>query len=113
MDPSDPPRPPHHRARGFQNNYTEFSSKGLAEVLRWRWQAARQGLPPAPRTPIPRVVPELDFLHRNALAGARMQPTVTWIGHATALAQLGGLNLLTDPMFSQRASPLRFAGHRP
>jgi len=112
MTPSDPPRPPHHRDRGFQNNYTEFGSKGLAQVLRWRWQATRDGLPPAPRAPIPRVAPELAFLHRNALAGARMRPTVTWIGHATALAQLGGLNMLTDPMFSQRASPLRFAGPR-
>ena len=39
-----------------------------------------------------------------------MQPAVTWIGHATVLAQLGGINLLTDPHFSQRASPLSFIG---
>src|SRR4029079_16513016 len=37
-------------------------------------------------------------------------PTVTWIGHATVLAQLGGLTVLTDPMFSARASPRSFVG---
>lgn len=39
-----------------------------------------------------------------------MQPSVTWIGHATVLVQLGGLNVLTDPMFSEHASPLSFLG---
>jgi len=31
---------------------------------------------------------------------------VTWIGHATALVQTQGLNILTDPIWSNRASPL-------
>ena len=39
-----------------------------------------------------------------------MVPAVTWIGHATALVQASGLNVLTDPIFSKRASPLSFAG---
>lgn len=37
-------------------------------------------------------------------------PTVTWIGHATLLIQLGGFNILTDPHWSARASPVTFAG---
>lgn len=36
--------------------------------------------------------------------------TVTWIGHATLLIQLDGLNILTDPHWSDRASPVGFAG---
>ncbi len=102
----------HHRAGGFQNNYHDFEPKSLAAVLRWRWGAHRAGLPPPPRTPIPAVSADLAFLHANAAAGAAMTPAVTWIGHATALAQVGGLNLLTDPIFSDRASPLSFAGPR-
>jgi N-acyl-phosphatidylethanolamine-hydrolysing phospholipase D len=35
---------------------------------------------------------------------------VTWIGHATALVQAGGLCVLTDPVFAQRASPFAFLG---
>jgi L-ascorbate metabolism protein UlaG (beta-lactamase superfamily) len=39
-------------------------------------------------------------------------PTVTWIGHATTLVQLDGSNILTDPIWSDRPSPVRFAGPR-
>jgi hypothetical protein len=37
---------------------------------------------------------------------------VTFIGHATFLIQTAAGNILTDPMFSERASPLRMAGPR-
>jgi N-acyl-phosphatidylethanolamine-hydrolysing phospholipase D len=37
---------------------------------------------------------------------------LTWVGHATFLIQIGGLNLVTDPMWSERASPVAFAGPR-
>jgi L-ascorbate metabolism protein UlaG (beta-lactamase superfamily) len=41
---------------------------------------------------------------------------VTFVNHATALVQMDGLNILTDPIWSERASPVSFAGpkrHRP
>ena len=34
----------------------------------------------------------------------------TWIGHATVLVQAGGVNILTDPIFSERASPFSWIG---
>ena len=100
----------HHRANGFQNNYFEFAPKGLAELLKWQLDAARNRLPQPPRTPTPTVKADLSFIRTNALAGAGMQPAITWIGHATVLAQVGGLNIITDPIFSERASPLSFIG---
>lgn len=36
----------------------------------------------------------------------------TWIGHSTVLVQTAGLNILTDPFLSARASPMRWAGPR-
>ena len=39
-----------------------------------------------------------------------MQPAITWIGHATMLVQANGLNVLTDPIFSERASPVQSFG---
>ena len=33
-----------------------------------------------------------------------------WIGHATCLLQVGGLNILTDAVFSNRCSPVQLAG---
>lgn len=39
--------------------------------------------------------------------------SATWIGHSTVLLQIGTLNVLTDPMWSGRASPVQWAGpHR-
>ena len=35
---------------------------------------------------------------------------VTWLGHSCFLVQLKGVNVLTDPVFSERASPVSFAG---
>jgi N-acyl-phosphatidylethanolamine-hydrolysing phospholipase D len=45
----------------------------------------------------------------SALAAS---PGLTWIGHASFLVRMDGATFLTDPMFSRRASPLRFAGPR-
>jgi N-acyl-phosphatidylethanolamine-hydrolysing phospholipase D len=37
-------------------------------------------------------------------------PSLTWIGHATMLTRMDGASFLTDPVFSEHASPLPFAG---
>ncbi|MFZ5444682.1 MAG: MBL fold metallo-hydrolase [Myxococcota bacterium] len=43
---------------------------------------------------------------------ARGAMRVTFINHATTLVQLDGVNVLTDPIWSERASPVEFAGPR-
>lgn len=35
---------------------------------------------------------------------------LTWLGHSTCLIEIDGQTLLTDPMFSDRASPFTFIG---
>lgn len=100
----------HHTPAGFRNNYIGTVTKSLGDVLRWQLRRIRQRLPPKPQVPTPRVAPDMDFLLRNAQAGAQMTPAMTWIGHATVLVQAGGLNVLTDPVFSMRASPVQFLG---
>lgn len=52
----------------------------------------------------PYFVNNLD--HSESSPGLR----VTWLGHATVLVEMDGLNILTDPIFSQRASPVQFMG---
>ncbi len=49
------------------------------------------------------------FLRENALHSA---PTVTWIGHATLLVQMDHVTFLTDPIWSDTASPVSFVGPR-
>ena len=107
MNPYFDPNKKHHRAKGFQNNYESFPGKRWHELLRWRYHAWRNGHPKPPSAPIPQVPPELGFIHANALAGASMQPAFTWVGHITMLAQFSGLNVITDPVFSDEAR----AGH--
>ncbi len=53
----------------------------------------------------------------SPFAGARPKDRVdgleiTMIGHATLLVQINGVNFITDPVFSDRASPYSFAGPR-
>ncbi len=103
-------KPPHHTARGFRNNYIDSVTRTLPDLVRWQRERRRAHLPPPPTVPIPAQAPQLAFLYANARAGAAMQPTATWIGHATVLMQASGLNVLTDPIFSHRASPLQFVG---
>lgn len=104
------PKRKHHRPDGFQNTYRSFRGKRWHEILRWRWQAWRAGHPRPVTQPIQMVAPDLPFLHANAQAGLQMQPAVTWIGHITVLAQIGGLNVITDPVFSDRCFPVQWAG---
>lgn len=75
---------------------------GLREFL--RWQRETRGRFPA-RRPFPLRRPDPALL-----ASAADRPRFTWIGHATYLVQYRGWNLLTDPVFSERCSPLSFAG---
>ena len=49
------------------------------------------------------------FLRENA---RHSQPTVTWIGHATLLVQMDHVTFLTDPIWSDTASPVSFLGPR-
>ena len=47
------------------------------------------------------------FLRENARHSV---PTVTWVGHATLLVQMDHVTFLTDPIWSERASPVSWAG---
>ena len=109
MNPYFDPARPHHTRSGFQNNYNAEVTKGADAFLRWQYERALGGLPKPPQTPTPTMAPDMGFIRANAKAPA-MQPAMTWVGHATMLVQANGLNVLTDPVFSQRASPVQFAG---
>src|SRR5881394_373824 len=36
----------------------------------------------------------------------------TWLGHSTVLLEIDGVRVLTDPVFGERASPVKLAGPR-
>lgn len=102
--------PPHHRpGGGFRNPWSTARTHGFLDFLKWTLLERRRrpdGGKPEPRT-FQRVDPA--FVFPRAEPGAF---TITWVGHSSFLVQIGGLNLLLDPMWSDRASPLRFLGPR-
>ena len=103
------PAKPHHTPEGFKNNYTTSVTKSRSDFFRWQYQRLLDDLPKAPLTPTPVVAPDVTFVQSNAKA-PNMQPAITWVGHATMLVQANGLNVLTDPIFSERASPIQSVG---
>jgi N-acyl-phosphatidylethanolamine-hydrolysing phospholipase D len=109
-------RKAHHTPSGFRNNYVESVSQGLPALLRWQWEAWCQGRPFAPKAPTPTVEPDLAALQqystRFAQAPLSTKPAITWVGHATMLVQADGLNVLTDPVFSERAFAVQWMGPR-
>ncbi|MEP7185206.1 MAG: MBL fold metallo-hydrolase [Rhodanobacter sp.] len=89
---------------GRFRNVADTRKGELAGVLRMFW--ANRGIRRKPRSVLP-VVP----VRADVLAGpASNALQVTWLGHSTALIEIDGLRLLTDPVLSERASPLPFAG---
>ena len=98
-------QPPAATPTRYRNTY----ATGWVRNSFWRWQLERwrKGLPRVPSGGwrFDSVTPDSAWLKAN-----RSVPTITWIGHATFLLQVDGLNVLTDPHLTARASPLRFAG---
>ncbi len=74
---------------------------GLRDLWRWRQEGQRQVWPRrVPLAAAARPLPRVDDLR------------ITMVGHATLLIQTAGMNLLTDPVWSDRASPSQLAGPR-
>lgn len=96
-------------AGNFHNNDIVSVSRSFADLLQWRWEAWRHDLPTRPQGPTPVMAPDLHALQGHAKS-PQAQPQATWIGHATVLVQHSGLSVLTDPVFSDRASPISFIG---
>lgn len=96
-----PGKPAHHRSDGtFVNTNGEPINKPLSALLKWRREA-----PKVERVTLPLAENDPAYLRAN-----RTDSTLTWVGHSTFLLQHAGVNILTDPHFSQRASPVSFAG---
>lgn len=84
-----------HDAQAFDKNWPD--------LLRYWWERKPGGwkrdltVPPGPRPPANKAAGELRL---------------TFVNHASVLIQADGLNILTDPIWSERASPVQWAGAR-
>jgi N-acyl-phosphatidylethanolamine-hydrolysing phospholipase D len=99
-------RPAHHAENAFRNPWPGFEDRDFGDFLKWQWNRLRGNAPNKPEHYDFRIIENNGhFLRENG-----EQFTVTWIGHATALIQIEGRNILTDPIFSSRCSPVSWAG---
>ena len=98
--------PPHHLERGFRNLNPSYARPDV-----WtRWGFVIPRLLKSTFSP-PAAFPVAPNDGRTVKEN-RAVPTVTWVGHSTVLVQIDGVSFLTDPQWSERASPLSFAGPR-
>ena len=83
----------------FSNSDGMKNEKSISEVLKWSWS---------------REEPKKEFIKTNENINLNSlkdrEHYALWIGHSTFLINNGDLTILTDPIFSERASPLNFAG---
>ncbi len=100
------PTKPHRTSAGFRNSDGNTINPGVFDVIRLYWDMWWTARPPVPPELNPRV-PDLGYLQEN-----RSENSMTWIGHSTLLLQVAGLNVLTDPMFSDHAAPYAWMGHK-
>lgn len=95
------PQTNHFNGATFDNPWAPMPGRFL-DFLKWRLTADRG--------PWPENVPMTTDRPPRRVEGDALR--VTNVGHATVLLQTGGLNILTDPVWSDRASPFGFAGPR-
>lgn len=98
-------QPSHHLAHGFRNLDGSYRYPMLERARRFMRQTLR-GVPD--RGPRLTAVPN----DGHELRENGTHPTVTWIGHATMLIQIDGINILTDPHWGRHAAPFSLAGSR-
>jgi L-ascorbate metabolism protein UlaG (beta-lactamase superfamily) len=77
-----------------------FRDKSLTDLLKWNLGGGKESWPAAFPSPFS------DKPPARVDGGIR----VTLVGHASYLIQTGGMNILQDPVWSQRCSPVSFAG---
>jgi L-ascorbate metabolism protein UlaG (beta-lactamase superfamily) len=95
-------RSDHYNGKRFFNPNTADNDRRFGEFMKWvvtrdapKWQA-RDGVVPAATPPAP----------------AAGEVRATFVNHSTVLIQMDGVNVLTDPIWSERASPVSFAGSK-
>lgn len=98
-----PPAEPFAGARRIDGRFVNHSGEERAGGEVWRWFRTREPKiwPPIVNPPAQKPLPRVSD-------GIRITP----MGHATVLIQVAGLNILTDPHWSDRAGPTSWLGAR-
>ncbi|XP_052576909.1 N-acyl-phosphatidylethanolamine-hydrolyzing phospholipase D isoform X1 [Peromyscus californicus insignis] len=97
----------------FVNPWPTWKNISIPNVLRWLIMEKNHSSVPGSKEELDKELPVLKpyFVSDPEEAGVREAGLrVTWLGHATLMVEMDELILLTDPMFSSRASPSQYMG---
>ncbi|EXJ86644.1 hypothetical protein A1O3_03597 [Capronia epimyces CBS 606.96] len=126
--PTDEPRAHHigNPPSGFRNPWPSFDEAhgGVLDILKVRFARHRPAFVPVPERSELVPVRKIDFAQLKGKGGPAPGLKVTWFGHASFLVQTAtasadeveegarrrGVNILCDPVFSDRTSPVHWAG---
>lgn len=97
----------HHYAGNFRNPWAGSTPHGISGLVKWMLSRDRNGKGISAGEDFAALTVATD---RQPMNERSEQLTVTWIGHSSFLLQCAGLNILTDPVWSDRVSPLSFIG---
>jgi L-ascorbate metabolism protein UlaG (beta-lactamase superfamily) len=97
----NPPISDHSDGKRFHNLDPKIKPRGLLDLIKWRFTANHEKWPD--------VVPnEYSDTPPDRVYGDEIR--VSFIGHASFLIQTQGLNVITDPLYSERCSPFESRG---
>ncbi|XP_076862653.1 N-acyl-phosphatidylethanolamine-hydrolyzing phospholipase D [Brachyhypopomus gauderio] len=97
----------------FVNPWPTWQFPSYSTILRLFLMEKNHSNVPGSKEELDKELPVLEpYFVRNPEQCGQLGSSlkVTWLGHASVLLEMDGLVVLTDPMFSQRASPLSFMG---
>ncbi|KAJ8301568.1 hypothetical protein KUTeg_020555 [Tegillarca granosa] len=97
------------KSKTYKNPWKTWSEPQFTNVLKFIWGETDHSNIPETRVldkELPVLTPDFARLKSFPKSGVQMM----WIGHASVLVQFDGISVLTDPVFSQRASPLQIMG---
>lgn len=91
------------RKHKYANPHLRNNRRKLIDLFMWQMGIYNdKNHPPIPPNEFEYPNPKVDIDLKN--------PLVMWINHCTFFVSIGGVNLLTDPIWSKRCSPLPFFG---
>jgi N-acyl-phosphatidylethanolamine-hydrolysing phospholipase D len=100
----------HHAHGHYINPWDSFRPTHFSDMIKMVWTLDRSRSAPPSQQDCDAMVDPVDLVVLNQPVGPN-QMRLTWLGHASFLLQLpGNIGILFDPIFSNRCSPVQFAG---